>query len=148
MREMRMSRREIKEKYKQTEGDPQIKGRLRQLRRERAQRRVMANVPTASVVLVNPTHYAVALRYDMDKMAAPVLVAKGVDELARRIREVAEAHNVPLVSNPPLTQALHASVEIDEEILPAQYKAVADVISYLFRLQGKLKPARGGARRG
>ena len=101
-----MSKQELKEEFKQTEGDPMIKARLRQIRTERARRRMMAAVPEADVVITNPTHYAVALKYDHGNMEAPVLVAKGIDSMALRIREVAEAHEVAIVENPPLSRAL------------------------------------------
>lgn len=131
----RMSVREVRDEYKQTEGDPHIKARIRALRQERAKKRMMAQVPKASVVITNPTHFAVALRYEHG-MAAPVCVAKGVDALALRIREVAEGARVPVVENPPLARALHASVEIDGEIAEEHYKAVAEVIGYVMRLRG------------
>ena len=139
----RMSKQEIKEEYRQNEGDPTIKAKIRQLRYERARKRMMAAVPTASVVIMNTTHYAVALKYESGKMAAPVCVAKGIDALALRIRAVAEEHDVPVVENPPLARALHAAVEIDDAIPPEHFKAVAQVIGYVMRLQGKL-PARTG----
>ena len=139
----RMSKQEIKEEYRQNEGDPTIKAKIRQLRYERARKRMMAAVPTASVVIMNPTHYAVALKYESGKMAAPVCVAKGIAALALRIRAVAEEHDVPVVENPPLARALHAAVEIDDAIPPEHFKAVAQVIGYVMRLQGKL-PARTG----
>ncbi len=129
----KMSVQEIKEEYKQSEGDPQIKGKIRQLRLLRNKKRMMAAVPTASVVITNPTHYAVALKYERD-MAAPVCVAKGVDTLARKIREVAGENGVPIVENPPLARALHGTVEIDQEIPPEHYQAVAEVIGYVMRL--------------
>ncbi len=134
-KQMRMSRQEVKEEMKQSEGDPLIKSRIRQIRMERARRRMMAEVPDADVVVTNPTHYAVALKYDRDTMEAPRLVAKGVDSLARRIREIARENDVPLVENPPLAQALYAGVELDQEIPPEHYKAVAEVISYVFALK-------------
>ncbi len=134
----RMSKQEIKEEYRQNEGDPTIKARVRQIRQERARKRMMTRVPGATVVLMNPTHYAVALQYESGKMAAPICVAKGVDALALRIRAVAEENNVPVVENPPLARALHASVEIDEPVPPEHFKAVAQVIGYVFRLQGKI----------
>ena len=139
MRRNRMSKQEIKEEYRQNEGDPAIKGRIRQLRQERARKRMMARVPEATVVVMNPTHYAVALQYEAGKTAAPVCVAKGVDALALRIRAVAEAHGVPVVENPPLARALHATVEIDDPVPPEHYKAVAQVIGYVLKLSGKLK---------
>lgn len=135
----RMSKQEIREEFRQNEGDPTVKARIRQIRQERARRRIIAAVPTATVVVTNPTHFAVALKYESGKMEAPVCVAKGVDALALKIREVAEENDVPIVENPPLARALHASVEIDEEIPPEHYKAVAQVIGYVMRLNGTLK---------
>jgi len=137
----RMSKQEIKEEYRQNEGDPTIKAKIRQLRHERARKRMMAAVPQATVVIMNPTHYAVALKYESGKMAAPVCVAKGIDALALRIRAVAEENDVPVVENPPLARALHAAIEIDDPVPPEHFKAVAQVIGYVLRLQGKL-PAR------
>ncbi|MGE4563162.1 MAG: flagellar biosynthesis protein FlhB [Rhodospirillales bacterium] len=137
-KEMRMSKQEVKDEHKQQEGDPQIKARIRKLRMERAQQRMMAAVPEADVVVTNPTHYSVALSYKMEEMPAPKVVAKGVDHLAFRIREVATANDVPLVENPPLARALYASVEIDEEIPPQHFKAVAEVIGYIMRQRGDL----------
>jgi flagellar biosynthetic protein FlhB len=134
-----MSRQELKDEFKQMEGDPLIKNRLRQLRMERARRRMMADVPKADVVVTNPTHYAVALQYDQLTMTAPKVVAKGVDKVAQRIREVATEAGVPLIENPPLARGLFAAVEIDQEVPPEYYKAVAEVISYIF----KLKKRRG-----
>ncbi len=138
---MRMSRHELREEFKQTEGDPMIKSRLRQIRMERARRRMMAAVPEADVVVTNPTHFAVALKYEPAEMAAPRVVAKGVDSLARRIREIAEEHDVVVVENPPLAQALYAGAEIDEEIPEEHYRAVAEIIGYVFRLKRKAIPA-------
>ena len=134
---MRMSRQEVKDEHKDSEGDPQIKARIRKIRAERAQQRMMANVPDADVVVTNPTHYAVALEYKMDNMHAPRLVAKGVDSLAFRIREVAEENEVPIVENPPLARALYAAVELDEEIPVEHYQAVAEIIGYVMGLKGK-----------
>jgi len=141
LRGMRMSRQEVKEEHKQAEGDPAIKARLRQLRMERARKRMMAAVPTASVVVTNPTHYAVALKYELGDKGAPKLVAKGADLIAQRIRELARENGVPLVENPPLARSLYASVDLDQEIPPEHYRAVAEVINYVFRLKGKLRPA-------
>ena len=137
LQRQRMSKRELKEEFKETEGSPEIKNRVRQIRTARAKRRLMAKVPNATVVIVNPTHYAVALQYETG-MAAPVCVAKGLDELALRIRSIAEEHDVPVVENPPLARTLHAAVEVDEEIPVEQYKAVAGVIGYVLRLRGRL----------
>jgi flagellar biosynthetic protein FlhB len=130
---LKMTKQEVKDEHKQSEGDPMVKGRIRALRMKRVRERMMKSVPQASVVVTNPTHYAVALKYDMDTMAAPKLVAKGVDFLAARIREMAEDNDVPIVENPPLARALYASVEIDQDIPPDQYKAVAEVIGFVMR---------------
>lgn len=137
-KKMRMSKQEVKDEHKQSEGDPQIKARIRQIRMSRAQQRMMAAVPEADVVITNPTHFAVAMKYDMETMAAPKVVAKGVDTLALRIRDMAEAHEVPVVENPPLARALYAAVELDAEIPEEHYKAVAEVIGYVMRLRGDL----------
>jgi flagellar biosynthetic protein FlhB len=139
MKKLRMSKQEVKDENKQTEGDPAIKARLRGLRMARARNRMMAAIPKADVVVTNPTHYACALKYDGDTMNAPMLVAKGQNLIALRIREIAEENDVPIVENPPLARALYATVELDREILPDQYKAVAEVISYVMRLKGKLR---------
>ena len=130
----KMSFREIKEEFKQTEGDPMIKGKIRQLRQQRMRKRMMAAVPKASVVITNPTHFAVALQYDKG-MEAPVCVAKGTDLMALKIREIATEHAIPIVENPPLARALHATVELDEEIPTEHYKAVAEVIGYIMKLR-------------
>jgi flagellar biosynthetic protein FlhB len=138
MKRNRMSRHEIKEEFRQNEGDPIIKAKVRQIRQERARKRMMAAVPEATVVITNPTHFAVALKYESGKTAAPVCVAKGVDALALRIRAVAEEHEVPVIENPPLARALYATVELDEAIPAEHYKAVAQVIGYVMRLNGTL----------
>jgi flagellar biosynthesis protein FlhB len=130
----KMSLREVKEEFKQTEGDPSIKGKMKQVRQVRMRRRMIAAVPKAAVVITNPTHYAIALEYERG-MDAPVCVAKGVDAIALKIREVASEHSVPIVENPPLARALHATVEIDQQIPPEHYKAVAEVIGYVMRLR-------------
>jgi flagellar biosynthetic protein FlhB len=130
----KMSLQEMKEEYKQSEGDPHIKGRIRQLRQQRMKKRMMAAVPKASVVITNPTHYSVALAYDRG-MAAPVCVAKGVDNIAFKIREIAKEHDIPIVENVPLARSLYASVDIDEEIPVEHYHAVAEVIGFVMRLK-------------
>jgi flagellar biosynthesis protein FlhB len=130
----KMSFREIKEEFRQTEGDPVVKGKIRQLRQARQRKRMMAQVPKASVVITNPTHFAVALQYERG-MTAPVCVAKGADLIARKIREVAEQHGIPIVENQPLARALHATVEIDQEIPPEHYRAVAEIIGYVMKLR-------------
>ena len=145
MKQQRMTKQEVKDEYKQTEGDPHVKGRLRSIRQQRARQRMMAAVPQADVVVTNPTHFAVAMRYDPEQMTAPRVVAKGIDTLALKMREVAEDHEVAVVENPPLARALYAAVEIDREVPPEHYKAVAEVISYVFRLQNRTvdRPAEG-----
>lgn len=135
LRDMRMSRQEIRDEHKQSEGDPMVKGRLRQLRVERARRRMMQEVPKADVIVTNPTHFAVALKYDQSKNAAPRVTAKGADLVAQRIRDLAVEHNVPIVQNPPLARVLYAHVDIDREVPPDYYKAVAEIISYVFKLR-------------
>lgn len=143
LKRQRMTKQEVKDEYKQMEGDPQVKMRLRSIRMERLRKRMMANVPKASVVVTNPTHFAVALRYEPEEgMEAPVVVAKGQDFIALKIREIAEANAVPIVENPPLARALFASVEIDEPIPTEHYAAVAEVIKYVYQLKGKTLPQR------
>jgi flagellar biosynthetic protein FlhB len=132
----KMTVQETREEYKQMEGDPQVKGRIRAIRADRSRKRMMAQVPEATVVITNPTHFAVALKYDRD-MAAPICLAKGADAVAFRIREVAKAHHVPIVENPPLARALFASVEVDETIPTEHFKAVAQVIGFVMRLKQK-----------
>ena len=137
-KKMRMTKQELKDEYKQTEGDPQVRAKLRQLRQEKARARMMQAVPEADVVITNPTHYSLALKYDPDERDAPVLVAKGIDEVAMRIREVAKEHDIPLFENKPLARVLYDTVELDEMIPPEHYQAVAEVISYIFKLRGEL----------
>jgi flagellar biosynthetic protein FlhB len=134
LRRQRMSKRELKEEYKETEGNPEVKAKLKQIRSARVRKRIMAAVPKATVVITNPTHYAVALKYERG-MAAPVCLAKGVDAIALRIRAIASEHAVAVVENPPLARALHATVEIDQEIPVEHYKAVAEVIGTILRLR-------------
>ncbi|WP_181702286.1 flagellar biosynthesis protein FlhB [Chthonobacter albigriseus] len=136
LKKHRMSIQEIKEEHKQSEGDPAIKAKIRQIRIERSRKRMMSAVPTATVVVTNPTHYAVALKYETG-MQAPVCVAKGVDAVALRIRAVATEANVTIVENPPLARTLYASVDIDEIIPEQHYKAVAEVIGYVMNLKSK-----------
>lgn len=132
----KMTVKELRDEYKQMEGDPQVRAKLRQVRIERGKQRMMQNVPRAAVVITNPTHYSVALEYEKG-MNAPVCVAKGIDNVALKIREIAEEHNIPIVENPPLARTLHAGVEIDEEIPAEHYKAVAEVIGYVMRLRSR-----------
>lgn len=133
---MRMSAQEVKQEHRDSEGDPRLKAKLRQLRTARARQRMMAAVPTATVVITNPTHYAVALAYDRGTQSAPRVVAKGMDDVAARIRAMAAEHGVPMVANPPLARALHA-LELDAEVPAEHFKAVAEIIAYIWRLQGK-----------
>src|SRR5882757_2704902 len=137
----KMSLQEMKDEFKQSEGDPQIKAKIRQLRVARMKRRMMAAVPKASVIITNPTHYSVALSYDRG-MSAPVCVAKGVDNIAFKIREVAKAHDIPIVENVPLARALYATVEIDDEIPVEHYHAVAEIIGYVMGLKRGLSGRR------
>jgi len=130
----KMSLRELKEEFKQTEGDPKIRGKMKQVRQGRMRKRMIAAVPKAAVVITNPTHYAIALQYERG-MPAPVCVAKGADALALKIREVADEHRIPIVENPPLARALHATVQVDQAIPPEHYKAVAEVIGYVMKLR-------------
>ncbi len=142
MKNQRMTKQEVKDEHKQTEGDPHVKGKLRQIRMERGRQRMMANVPDATVVITNPTHFAVALKYETGETGAPVCVAKGADNIAFRIREIAKEHDVPIVENPPLARALFATVEIEDEIPHDHYQAVAEVISYVMRLKNKFTQSR------
>lgn len=133
-KQTRMSKDEVKQEHKEQEGNPEVKGRMRQIRQQRLRKRMMAEVPKATVIIANPTHFAVALRYEAG-MQAPVCVAKGIDHLALRIRALAEEHGVPVIENPPLARALHAAVEIDATIPVDHYKAVAEVIGFVLRLR-------------
>jgi flagellar biosynthetic protein FlhB len=133
-KKLMMTVQETRDEYKQMEGDPHIKGKLRQLRQERSRKRMMQAVPDATVVITNPTHFAVALKYDKD-MRAPKCVAKGADAVAFRIRELAREHDVPIVENPPLARALFAAVDVDESIPTEHFKAVAQVIGFVMRMR-------------
>ena len=137
LKQMRMTKQEVKDELKQSDGDPLVKGRLRQIRADRARARMMAAVPTADVVVTNPTHFAVALKYESEIMSAPKVVAKGVDEVAFRIRDLANDNDVPIVENPPLARALFAAADLDDEVPSEHYKAVAEIISYVFQLKNK-----------
>jgi flagellar biosynthetic protein FlhB len=133
LQRMRMSKEELKEDFRQAEGDPHIKAKIKQIRNERSRRRMMQNVPKATVVVMNPTHYAVALRYEAGETPAPLCVAKGMDTLALKIREVAEEHGVPVVEDAPLARALYATVEVDQTIPTEHYNAVAKVIGFVLQ---------------
>ncbi len=139
-KKQKMTKQEVKDEHKQSDGDPAVKAKIRQVRQERSKQRMMAAVPDASVVVTNPTHYAVALKYEMGQAGAPTCVAKGVDALALRIRDVAKENKVPVVENPPLARALFAAVDVDEEVPVEHYKAVAKIIGFIMR-KGK-KPKR------
>ena len=131
---LKMSKQEVKDESKESEGNPHVKGKIRRMRRDLARRRMMKEVPTATAVIVNPTHYAVALRYAADSAGTPIVVAKGKNYLALRIRQLAIENGVPLVENPPLARALYSSVDVGREIPPNLYKAVAEVLAYIYRL--------------
>lgn len=133
---MKMTKQEVKDEAKQTEGDPQIKGRIRAIQMEMARKRMMAEVPTADVVITNPTHLAIALRYDNLTMAAPTVIAKGAGIIAHRIKEIAQEHNVPVVEDKPLARALFKTVELDEPIPENLFQAVAEVLAYVYNLKG------------
>ena len=144
---MKMSREEVKDEVKQSEGDPEIKARLRRIRFERARKRMIQRVPKATVVIANPTHFAVALLYKQGETDAPICVAKGVDALALKIREVAEEARVPVIEDPPLARALYASVEVDEVIPVGHYQAVAKIIGFVLnqarRRAARIRPSSG-----
>jgi|SRR5579884_793293 len=131
---LRMTRQEVKDEHKETEGDPQIKARVRRIQRDLARRNMMKEVPKATAVVVNPTHYSVAIRYDLDSMAAPLVVAKGKNYLALRIRQIALEHQVPIVENQPLAQALYKSADVGQEIPARLYRAVAEILVYIYKL--------------
>lgn len=141
IKKMRMTKQELKDEYKQTEGDPHVRAKLRSLRQEKARGRMMQSVPEADVIITNPTHFSIALKYDPEEMDAPVLIAKGIDDLAMRIREVAKEHDIPLVENKPLARVLFDQVDVDSMVPEQHFEAVAKVISYVFQLKGKLGPS-------
>jgi flagellar biosynthetic protein FlhB len=138
--ELRMSKQEIRDEMKESEGNPQMKQRIRRIQRSRARKRMMQEVPTATAVIVNPTHFAVAIRYEVDSMAAPLVVAKGKNYLALRIRQKAIDHLVPIIENPPLAQALYKSVDVGQEIPAHLYRAVAEILAYIFKLMNGRLP--------
>lgn len=137
-KDMRMTKQEVKEEYKQQEGDPQIKGKIRQKMREASQRRMMQDLPKADVVITNPTHYAVAIKYDPEQYDAPIVLAKGEDYLAQKIKEKARENNIEIVENKPLARMLYANVEVGQAIPPELYQAVAEVLAFVYHLQGKV----------
>jgi flagellar biosynthetic protein FlhB len=135
--EMRMSKQEIRDEAKESDGNPQVKQQIRRLQKDALRRRMMSQVPTATAVIVNPTHFAVAIRYHVESMSTPVVVAKGKNYLALRIRQKAVENQVPIVENPPLAQALYASVEVGQEIPSNFYRAIAEILAYIYKLRGK-----------
>lgn len=137
-RDMRMTKQEIKDEYKQQEGDPQVKGKIKQRMREASQRRMMQDLPRADVVITNPTHYAVAIKYDPEVADAPLVIAKGEDYLAARIKEIARENHVEIVENKPLARMLYANVDIGQAVPPELYQAVAEVLAFVYHLQGKV----------
>jgi flagellar biosynthetic protein FlhB len=136
-KKLRMSKQEIRDESKENEGNPQIKAKVRRIQRDLRRRNMMKEVPTATAIIVNPTHYAVALRYDQGEMAAPKVVAKGKNYLAARIRQRAIQNQVPIIENPPLAQALYKSVDIGQDIPPHLYRAVAEILAYIFKIMGR-----------
>jgi flagellar biosynthesis protein FlhB len=139
-KDLRMSKQDIRDEVKEMEGNPQMKARIRRIQRDRLRHKMMKEVPTATAVVVNPTHYAVALRYALDSMSTPVVVAKGKNYLAQRIRQRAIEHQVPIIENPPLAQALYRSVEVGQEIPVHLYRAVAEILAYVYRLMNGRLP--------
>lgn len=145
MKKLKMTKQEIRDEHKEVEGNSQIKAKVRRMQRDMSRRRMMADVPKASAVIVNPTHYAVAIRYDLAAGAAPKVVAKGRNHVARRIRELAIASEVPIIENPPLARALFAAADVGQEIPPHLYKAVAEILAYLYRIFGGRLPGQSFA---
>lgn len=139
-KDLRMSKQEMRDESKESEGNPQMKARIRRIQRDRLRHKMMKEVPKATAVIVNPTHFAVALRYSMDSMATPVVVAKGKNYLALRIRQCATENQVPIIENPPLAQALYRSVDVGQEIPPQLYRAVAEILAYVFKLMNGRLP--------
>lgn len=136
--DMKMTKQEVKEEYKQMEGDPQVKGQIRQKMREASRRRMMQDLPQADVVITNPTHYAVAIKYDPEVAAAPIVIAKGEDFMAAKIKEAAREHSIEIVENKPLARMLYANVDVGQAIPPELYQAVADVLAFVYHLQGRI----------
>jgi len=142
-KQLRMTKEEVKEDYKRSEGDPLVKSKIRQRQRRMAMNRMMQSIPTADVVVTNPTHFAVALKYDADESSAPVVVAKGKNLIAQRIKEIAAEHKVPMVENVELARALYKSVEIGDEVPAVLYQAVAEILAYVYRLKSKYAAQAG-----
>jgi flagellar biosynthetic protein FlhB len=140
MSQLKMSKQEIREEVKRQEGDPQMRGRIRRLRRELLRKRMMQDVPKATAVIVNPTHFAVAIRYEIESMSSPMVVAKGKNWLALRIRRIAMENQIPIIENPPLARALYDAVEVGRSISPEFYKAIAEILAYVYRIMGRSMP--------
>jgi len=136
-KDMRMSKQEVKDEYKQQEGDPKVKSKIRSKMQETSMRRMMQKMPDADVVITNPTHFACAIQYDKEKAAAPVLIAKGADHLAQKLKDIAKVHNVPIVENKPLARMLYYNVDIDAEIPQELYQMTAEVLAYVYQLKNK-----------
>ncbi len=137
-KDLKMSKQEVKDEYKQTEGNPEIKGKIRQKMREASMRRMMQDIPSADVIITNPTHFAVAIRYKHNQDSAPTVVAKGADHMAKKIREQAKEHDIEIVENKPLARSLYASVEIGEQIPPELYQSVAEILAFVYKLKNKI----------
>ena len=137
MKSLRMSKQDIKDEFKNMDGDPQVKGRIRRIQMEMSRKRMMADVPDADVVITNPTHYAIALKYDNEVDSAPKMIAKGIDFIAVKIKDIAKENNIPIIENPALARALHDQIEIDQEIPSEFYKALAEIFSYVYELKKK-----------
>lgn len=137
---LKMTKQEVKEEHKRSEGDPHVKGQIRRMRRELLRRQMMKDVPKATAVVVNPTHFAIALRYEVETMSSPVVIAKGKNWLALKIREIAKEHEIPIVENPPLAHALYDALDVGRAIPPEFYKAIAEILAYVYQLMGRKMP--------
>jgi flagellar biosynthetic protein FlhB len=140
MSSLKMSREEVKQEHKQNEGDPQIRSRIKRMRRDLLRRQMMKEVPTATAVIVNPTHYAVAIKYDAETMPCPIVVAKGKNWLALKIRQIATQHEVPIIENPPLARGLHDAIQVGRAVPPEFYRAMAEILAYVYRIMGRNIP--------
>jgi flagellar biosynthetic protein FlhB len=138
-KDLKMTKQEVKDEHKQAEGNPEIKQKIRRLRREQSQKRIKITVPEATVIITNPEHYAIALKYDPNDIAAPICVAKGLDSIAKNIKEIAREHNIAIVENKPLARALYKDVNIDQEIPVEHFEEVAKIISYVMSLEEQAK---------
>jgi flagellar biosynthetic protein FlhB len=137
MKSLRMSKQDIKDEFKNMDGDPQVKARIRRIQMQMSQKRMMSEVPEADVVITNPTHYAIAMKYDKQVHNAPMIVAKGIDFLAIKIKDIARENKIPIIENPSLARALYDQIEIDQQIPEEFYKAIAEIFSYVYELKNK-----------